>query len=43
MAISSIGDVGNRVGRHAYDDAVENALAVVRERDEIFMRLRYTF
>jgi hypothetical protein len=35
--------VGNRVGDHAYQDAVENALAVVRERDEIFMRLRYTF
>jgi len=43
MAVDAIGDVGNRVGRHAYDDAVENALAVVRERDEIFMRLRYTF
>ncbi len=33
----------NRVGRHAYKDFVENGLAAVRDRDEFFVRLRYTF
>ncbi len=32
-----------RVGSHRGDQFVENGLAAVRERDEIFMRLRYTF
>jgi hypothetical protein len=32
-----------RVGEGAYKSHVENALAVVRERDEVFLRLRYTF
>jgi hypothetical protein len=35
--------IGNRVGRHAYSDFVENGLAVVRDRDEFYFRLRYTF
>jgi hypothetical protein len=35
--------LGNRAGRHAYDDFVENGLSVVRERDELFLRVRYTF
>jgi len=43
MPVNALGTVSNRVGDHAYQDAVENALAVVREREEIFMRLRYTF
>jgi hypothetical protein len=33
----------NRTGDHAYDEVVENGLAVLRERDEIYMTLRYTF
>jgi hypothetical protein len=33
----------NRVGRGAYKSFVENGLSAVRERDEIFMRIRYTF
>ncbi len=33
----------NRVGGHAYQDAHENGLAPVRDRDEVFVRLRYTF
>ena len=45
-------DIADRAARHvgnrrpasdAYQDAVENGLAVVRERDEVFLRLRYTF
>jgi hypothetical protein len=35
--------LGNRVGRHAYKDFVENGLSAVRDRDEIFLRMRYTF
>jgi hypothetical protein len=33
----------NRTGRHAYKDAVENGLSVLRERDEVYATLRYTF
>jgi hypothetical protein len=32
-----------RVGRHAYKDFVENGLSAVRDRDEVFLRVRYTF
>jgi hypothetical protein len=35
--------LGPRAGRHAYRDFVENGLSAVRDRDEIFLRLRYTF
>ena len=33
----------NRVGENAYKDAVENGLSALRERDEIYLTLRYTF
>ena len=33
----------NRTGRHAYRDFVENGVSPVRERDEMFLRVRYTF
>ncbi|UCE86960.1 MAG: hypothetical protein JSU66_04290, partial [Deltaproteobacteria bacterium] len=33
----------NRVGRGAYSTFSENAVAVVRDRDEVFLRLTYTF
>jgi hypothetical protein len=33
----------NQVGRGAYESAAENALAVVRDRDEVFLRITYTF
>jgi hypothetical protein len=42
-AIAPLGVVGNELGHHAYQDGVENALSVVRERDEAYLRLRYTF
>jgi hypothetical protein len=35
--------LGNRAASHAYDDFVENGLSVVRERDELFLRVRYTY
>jgi hypothetical protein len=42
-AIAPLGVVGTEVGRNAYQDGVENGLSVVRERDEAYLRLRYTF
>jgi hypothetical protein len=35
--------VDNQVGRGAYTSWVENGLAVVRQRDELYFNLRYTF
>src|SRR5690606_32721374 len=43
MPVAGIATVGDEAGVHAYEEAVENGLAVVRERDEIYLRLRYTF
>jgi hypothetical protein len=42
MAISPVA-LGDRAGRHAQEDFVENGLSAIRDRDEIFLRLRYTF
>jgi hypothetical protein len=33
----------NRTGNHAYEDSVQNALSALRERDELYLLLRYTF
>jgi hypothetical protein len=33
----------NRVGSHAYKDAVDNGLSLLRDRDEAFLSVRYTF
>jgi hypothetical protein len=35
--------VQNRVGNFAYNDFVENGLSIIRQRDEVFARLRWTF
>jgi len=35
--------LGNRVGRGAYQTFVENGLSPIRERDELYFTLRYTF
>jgi hypothetical protein len=43
MAISEITPAGSRFGRNAYRTSVENGLAVIRERDEAFLRIKYTF
>jgi len=42
MAISP-NALSNRTGRHAYKDFVENGLSAIRDRDEFFLRIRYTF
>ena len=33
----------NQVHEHAYQEWVENGLGVIRDRDEVFLRLRYAF
>jgi hypothetical protein len=43
MPINELAIATQRFGRNAYKSSVENGLAVIRERDEIFLRLRYTF
>jgi len=42
-AISPLGTPGFSTGKHKDSTFVENGLAAVRDRDEIFMRIRYTF
>ncbi len=42
-ALWSTGVGGNRVGRGAYQTFVENGLSPIRERDELYLTLRYTF
>jgi hypothetical protein len=43
MPIQGLGTVGGESGKLAYQESVENGLSVVRERDEVYLRLRYTF
>ena len=43
MPIAPLGTVGSESGSLAYRDGVENGLSVVRERDEAYLRIRYTF
>ncbi|MDP6981057.1 MAG: hypothetical protein QF570_21050, partial [Myxococcota bacterium] len=43
MPIRGIGPAANQRGRYAYKVGVENGISLVRDRDEVFMRLRYTF
>jgi hypothetical protein len=33
----------NRTGSHAYEDPVENGVAPLRDRDEVYLTIRYTF
>jgi hypothetical protein len=41
-AMTQVGPA-NRVGTHAYKDAVENGLSLLRSRDEAYLMVRYTF
>jgi hypothetical protein len=43
MPVRGLATLGGESGHLAYQEAVENGLAVVRERDELYLRLRYTF
>ena len=41
--INDLAIVTDSFGRNAYRTSVQNGLAVIRERDEIFLRIKYTF
>lgn len=43
MPLAGIGPAANQRGQYAYKVGVENGISLVRDRDEVFMRLRYTF
>jgi len=43
MPLAGIGPVSNQRGKYAYKVGVENGISLVRDRDEVFLRLRYTF
>ena len=43
MRVNTIGPASPRSGPHAYQDGSTPGLSVVRDRDEVFMTLRYTF
>jgi hypothetical protein len=43
MPINEIGPPGNRTGKYTYETGVDNVLSVIRKRDEVFLRLRWTF
>ena len=43
MDLNPLGPADNRVGKAAYQDAFASGLGNLRNRDEIFARLRYTF
>jgi len=43
MPINEIGPPANRVAPEAYKIGVENGLSLIRKRDEVFLRLRWTF
>jgi hypothetical protein len=43
MPVREVAPVVNRTGHNAYRVGVENGLSGIRKRDEVFMRLRYSF
>ena len=43
MDFNEIGPPTDRQGVHAYRNGVDNLISIVRDRDEAFLRLRYTF
>ena len=43
MPLASIGPVSNQRGKYAYKVGVENGIASLRDRDEVFLKFRYTF
>jgi hypothetical protein len=43
MPVRAFAPTSNRAGTHAYEDGTEQVLGVIHRRDEVFLRLRYTF
>jgi hypothetical protein len=43
MPVNEFGPPANRTGEKAYQTGVDNILSLIRKRDEVFLRLRWTF
>jgi hypothetical protein len=43
MPVRELAPAVNRTGRNAYKNGVDNQLSAIRRRDEMFLRLRWTF
>jgi len=43
MPVRGFAPTQNRAGQNAYEDGVENRLSAINRRDEVYVRLRYTF
>ena len=43
MPLNGIGPAASRSGPNAYKDGTDNGLSLIRDRDEIYLRVRYTF
>ena len=43
MPINEVAPPSNRTGDNAYKVGVENGLSLIRKRDEVYLRLRWTF
>jgi hypothetical protein len=43
MPLNQVAGDSARTGRGAYHDFAENGLAPVRDRDEAYLRIKYTF
>jgi hypothetical protein len=43
MPVNPLRPASNRVGKHAYQDPSEQFLSGIRHRDEVWLRLRWTF
>jgi hypothetical protein len=43
MPVRGFAPTSGRAGKHAYQDGVENVLTAISRRDEVYVRLRYTF
>jgi hypothetical protein len=43
MPLQDIAPAANRSGANAYESGVDNLLSLVRTRDEVYLRLRWTF
>jgi hypothetical protein len=43
MGVREYAPAANRAGPNAYENGQDNLLSLIRQRDEVFMRLRWTF
>jgi hypothetical protein len=43
MPVRGFAPYGNRAGPRAYQDGADQLLALIRKRDEAFLRVRWTF